>query len=214
MIEIVPTILVKNREEFKATLKKIEKDFSFAQIDVMDGRFVSNITFFNIDDIEKIDTLISYELHLMVEDPIHYLEKIKNSTKIKKVLFHFESGHDVKAISSAIRSLGRKSVLVVNPDTSIEEIKNHLIYVDGIMLMGVYPGSSGQTFIPETVDRVRAVRAFDPNIDIEVDGGVSDKTAKALVDAGATILAVGSFMYKDEPMVQREKILKSINENF
>lgn len=210
MVQIIPTILIKNFQEFQYTVKKIEKDFPVAHIDVMDGKFVPNITFFNIDEIEKIDTPLRYEVHLMVENPMHYLEKMKNSQKIKKILFHYESGHDIKIISSAIRSLGRKSALAVNPDTSIEDIKNHLVNVDGVMLMGVFPGASGQAFISETIERVRALRDFDPNIDIEIDGGVSDKTAKALVEAGATILAVGSFMYKDKPVAQKKKILKSV----
>jgi len=215
MIQIIPTILVKNFKEFKKKVKLLEQDFSLAQIDVMDGKFVKNITFFEIEKIEKIKTSLKYELHLMGKNPLYYLKKLREAggglqKKVKKILFHCETAVDVKEISEEIRSLGMLSGVVANPETDIEKIMDAASRVDAIMLMGVHPGASGQKFIPETVDRVKAVRAFHPTIDIEIDGGVNDKTAKALVEAGANILAVGSFMYQGKPAEQREKILKSI----
>ena len=82
MITIIPTILVKNFQEFKNCVKKIENDFALAQIDIMDGKFVANKTFFDIEKISSIKTPLNYELHLMVENPLDYIYKVKGNKKI------------------------------------------------------------------------------------------------------------------------------------
>lgn len=213
MIQIVPTILVKNFEEFKEKVKLLERDFPLAQIDVMDGKFVNNSTYFNIDDIEKIKTPLKYELHFMVRKPLQYIQKFQVSSsrfQVTKILFHYEAKSDIQKTLQAIKTLGCLAGLVINPETEVAKVKIFLSSVDCLMLMGVHPGASGQKFIPETVDKIKAVRAFHPTIDIEIDGGVNDKTAKALVEAGANILAVGSFVYLGKPGEQKEKILQSL----
>ncbi len=210
MIQIIPTILVKNFQEFQDTVKKIEKDFPIAHIDVMDGNFVSNTTFFDVEKIKEIKTPLEYEIHLMVEDPEPYIEQVKNISKIKKILFHIESVFDPIEISKKIQKAGKKAFAVLNPETKVAAIEKYISCVDGIMFMGVHPGFSGQKFIEETVNTIKKLRAINANISIEVDGGVNNTNAKRLSVAGANILAVGSFMYKDKPAIQREKILKSV----
>lgn len=212
MVQIVPTILVKTRKEFEEKVRLLETDFPFAQIDVMDGKFVRNTTYFNIDEVGMTKTPMHYELHLMVEEPLNYIKKlwITNYENIIKVLFHCEAKSDIPKTIAEIRKLGCLAGLVINPETDITEVKNFLPSVDCVMLMGVHPGASGQEFIPETVEKVKALRALSPTISIEIDGGVNEKIAKLLVSAGADILAVGSFIYRGKPREQREKLLKSI----
>ena len=210
MVDIIPTILVKTFKEFQDTVKQIEKDLHIAQIDVMDGNFVSNNTFFDIEKIREIKTHLEYEIHLMVEDPESFIEQIKNFSKIKKILFHYESVFDAEILAKKIQKMGKKAYLVLNPETNIDILHECISSLDGVMLMGVHPGFSGQEFIEETINKIKAVRKLNEKIPIEIDGGINNKNAKDLILAGATILAVGSFIYKGDPKKQRENILKNI----
>lgn len=210
MVSVIPTILVKNFEEFRDKVRLLENDFEAAQIDVMDGKFVPNTTFFDITKIENFKTPLNYEIHLMVQNPVPYIEATRRSEKIKKILFHIESKEDPQFLIELIKKYNRRVGIVLNPQTLIQTIRDYITKIDTVMLMGVHPGFSGQEFIPQTIDRVKEIRALDRDITIEIDGGVSDSTAESLVSAGATILAVGSFIYRGEPKKQKEKILNAI----
>lgn len=213
MITIIPTILAKTFEEFKESVKKIENEFPVAQIDVMDGKFVPNITFFNIDQIALIDTPIEYELHLMAENSLTYINEsgVRNQElwkKVQKILFHFEAVKDPQSAACEIQNMGKKAFLVLNPETPLDAVDACANCLDGIMLMGVYPGKAGQKFLPQTIERVQALREKYPKIPIEVDGGVNDANALELVEAGATILAVHSFLYQGNVREQKKKFFK------
>ena len=212
MITIIPTILVKNFQEFKNCVKKIENDFALAQIDIMDGKFVANKTFFDIEKICSIKTPLNYELHLMVENPLDYIYKVKGNKKIKKIFFHYEADDNFEEILRTIQSYGFEAGIVINPKTKLNGIKKYIPMISVIMVMGVYPGMGGQKFLATTLEKIKKVRKVSEAISIEVDGGVNDKTAKKIVQAGADILAVGSFIYDGEPKKQKEKLLRAIRE--
>ena len=210
MLQIIPTILVKTFKEFQKTVKKIENDFEMAQIDVMDGKFVPNKTFADFKKIQSIKTPLQYELHLMVEEPIEYLYKAKNCKNIKKILFHYETLKNVYRLTWRIKKMDCQVGLVINPDTNIEDIKQYIRFLDCVMIMGVHPGFAGQKFLPDTIDHVKRLRETSKSIEIEVDGGVSDKNARNLADAGADILAVNTYLYSGNPTEQKEKLLKLV----
>jgi len=212
MVTIVPTILVQTFEEFKDRVEKIEKDFSLAQIDVMDGKFVPNATFFDIQKINSVETELCYELHLMVENPLEYIYRVKGSKKIKKIFFHYEVDDNFEEILRTIQSYGFEAGIVINPKTKLNGIKNYVHMLSVIMVMGVYPGYGGQKFLAPMLKKIKKVREVSDLVSIEVDGGVNEKTVKKIVQAGADILAVGSFLYEGEPKVQMEKLLRAIRE--
>lgn len=226
MVQIIPTILVKTFKEFRATVKKIEHDFPITQVDIMDGKFVPNTTFSDIQAIGKIKTPLKYEVHLMVEDPLNYIKELRITNyglksksairnpllgnKIIKVLFHYEAKSNIQKTVKVIREFGLHAGLVLNPETEIEKITKFLPMLDCVMLMGVHPGFAGQKYIPNTVKKVKQLRRMNRRIDIEIDGGVSDQNARALVAAGANILAIHSFLYQDDIKKQKEKLIQSI----
>lgn len=211
MVQIVPTILVRTFEEFKDRVKKIERHFSLAQIDIMDGKFVPNTTFFDIKKISAIKTPLDYELHLMVEKPLEYIYQVRGNKKIKKIFFHYEVDDNFEEILRTIQSYGFEAGIVINPKTKLNGIKDYIHMITVVMVMGVYPGYSGQKFLEKTLKKIKKVREISRLVKIEVDGGVNDKTAKKIVQAGADILAVGNFIYEGEPREQKEKLLKAIN---
>lgn len=210
MVNIVPTILVDNFEDFKSRVKKIEKDFPLAQIDIMDGKFVPNTTFFDIEKISSIKTPLNYELHLMVQNPLDYIYKVRGNKKIKKIFFHYEADDNFEEILRTIQSFGFEAGIVINPKTKLNGIKNYFHMISVVMVMGVYPGLGGQRFLAPMLKKIKKVREISSMVTIEVDGGVNDKNAKKIVQAGADILAVGSFIYAGESKAQKDKLLKAL----
>jgi ribulose-phosphate 3-epimerase len=210
MIQIIPTILVNTFDEFKNVVKKIENDFTLAQIDVMDGKFVSNTTFYDIKKIHDLRSKLKYELHLMVKDPETYIRKARKYDEVQRILFHYESVKNVSEVIGLIVESGKKAGLVINPETKPEMIEDYLEHLDVLMVMGVHPGRSGAKFLSKTISKVATIRELDSEIAISVDGGVDDTTGSKLVEAGATILSTNSYLYNGNPVRQRERLLKSI----
>lgn len=191
MPQIIPTILVKNLSEFGERVKKIKKlGFDFAQIDIADGKFVKNKTFW------LLEGNLDYELHLMVKNPEEIIKQVKNSKKIQKIIFHFEAVKQVNKIIKLIKNYNFQAGLAINPETNILKIKKYLKNLDLVLIMGVHPGFSGQKFIPETINKIKKLRKLNSKILIEVDGGINAKNANKILKAGADILAVGGWLEK------------------
>src|SRR3989338_650727 len=160
MVQIVPTILVYTHYEFKNTLEKIQGSFDLAQIDVMDGIFVPNTTFFNVEKINALTKNISYETHLMVADTKKYIKKSLQLKNLMRIYCHYESiKHQAHEILQSIKRSKIQAGIALNPQTSVDSVKHLLPDCDAVLIMSVQPGYSGQKFIPETVEKVRALRA-------------------------------------------------------
>lgn len=186
-MQIVPTILAQNKQEFELKVQKIKKlGFKFSQIDICDGYFVGNKTFYDFK------TNLDLELHLMVKNPEEIIEQVKNNKKIKRIIFHFEATRQVNKIINLIKNYNFKAGLAINPETPVFKIKKYLKYLDLVLIMSVQPGFPGQKFIPETIQKIKELRQFDQKILIEVDGGINKKIAGQIIKAGADVLAVGS----------------------
>ncbi len=208
-IEIIPTILEKNFAGFQRKVRKVEKYFPLAQIDVADGSFVPSIDFSDWKQIRKIKTDLNYDLHLMHQRPDEYLKQFNSFGKVVRVFFHLESQVKAKQI---IASLKRKNVRVgvaINPETSARKIKGLLKLLDAVLIMAVKPGHNGSQFI-EPYDKIKQIRKWAPDLTIVIDGGVSPKNSLKLIKAGATALAVGNFLNKSKNWERAIRRLRGI----
>ena len=167
-------------------------------VDVMDGHFVPNITIGPaIVQALRPQTKKVFDVHLMIAPCDPYLEAFAKAGS-DLITVHVESGPHVHRSLQAIRALGKKAGVTLNPGTPVETIEPVIDLVDLILVMSVNPGFGGQTFIPfavEKVARLRALCGMRP-IDIEVDGGVTPETAPLVAQAGANVLVAGSAVFK------------------
>ena len=171
-------------------------------LDIMDGTFVPNISF-GFPVVEAIARRAEkpLDVHLMIVHPEKYVERFAKAGA-ELISFHFETAREESAdIIAQIQALGVKAGIVINPDCPVEAIFPLLDKVDFVLLMSVFAGFGGQKFIPETIGRIKAVRAeLDrigrKDVPIEVDGGIGPDNAEEVVNAGAEILVAGSSVFK------------------
>jgi len=172
-------------------------------IDVMDGHFVSNLTI-GPDVVKALrpHSDKTFDVHLMISPVDPYLEAFAEAGA-DIITVHPEAGPHVHRTLQAIRALGKKAGVVLNPGTPVEVLDNLMDLVDLILVMSVNPGFGGQSFIHSQLDKVRAIRGMieraGRDIHLEVDGGVNPETAKLCVDAGADVLVAGSATFKGGP---------------
>jgi len=213
-IKVVPSILSANLDRLNEEMKEVEDYSNMFQVDVMDNKFVPNITP-QAELLKKIDTKVPLDIHLMVQEPsedyIKSFIKANPKLKINNITVHYEACSNLEKTLEFIRSNGIKPAVAINPKTPLDAIKDVLDKVEMVLIMTVEPGFSGQKFIESTLDKVKELRKMKPNLDIEVDGGVNDKTAKLAIKAGANVLTVSSFIFKSKDKVKAIKdVLKSV----
>lgn len=175
-------------------------------LDVMDGTFVPNISFgFPVVEAIASKAVKPLDVHLMIVHPEKYVERFAK-VGAAMISFHYEAAleHSGEVID-LIHAQGVKAGIVINPDCPVEKIFPYLDKVDFVLIMSVFAGFGGQKFIPESLDRIRTVRAeLDrlgrPEVPIEVDGGIGPGNAADVIAAGASMLVAGSSVFKaDDP---------------
>lgn len=201
MIKLAPSILGADFGHLEEEIIKTnESGCDWIHLDIMDGHLVPNISFGpEIVKYVKSKSDLFLDSHLMISNPEKYLEVYAEAGS-DLIVIHYEIEHDKIPLLKKIRKLGRKAGVSMNPHTPFEAILDILEYCDLILIMTVHPGFAGQKFMGQVVPKIRQAREYiDSNkldIEIEVDGGVSLKTAKKVIDAGADILVAGSAFYK------------------
>ena len=177
-------------------------------LDIMDGTFVPNISYgFPVVEAIARKARKPLDVHLMIVHPEKYVERFAKAGA-GYISFHYEAAREQSAdIIRQIQDLGVKAGIVINPDCPVEAIFPLLPQVDYVLIMSVFAGFGGQKFIPESLDRIRAVKAQlaqigRPEVPVEVDGGVGPGNAADLIAAGAGILVAGSSVFKAENPVQ------------
>lgn len=197
MIKIAPSLLSADFTCLKKEIERVERaGADMLHIDVMDGHFVPNITVgpVVVSYIRKV-TRLPLDVHLMIEEPGKYLDAfIRAGSDMITVHAETVSSSQVKAFNSKLKRAGVMFGISLNPNTPLTKINRFLKIVDFVLVMSVFPGFSGQKFIPSVLPKIKKLRQRF-NGDISVDGGVNDKTAPDLIKAGATILASGSYIF-------------------
>jgi len=196
---IAPSILAADFAKLGDEVRAIDAaGADWIHVDVMDGHFVPNISFGPaVMNAVRGVTKKAFDVHLMIAPCDPYLEAFaKAGADI--ITVHVESGPHVHRSLQAIRALGKKAGVTMNPGTPESSIEHVIDLVDLILIMSVNPGFGGQAFIPGALDKIRNVRAMAGGrpIDIEVDGGVTADNAAKIVQAGANVLVAGSAVFK------------------
>ncbi|GEN07377.1 ribulose-5-phosphate 3-epimerase [Myxococcus fulvus] len=199
-VRISPSLLSSDFGRLAEEVRDIEAaGADWIHVDVMDGRFVPNLTIgpVVVEAIKKAATK-PLDVHLMIVEPEKYVEAFaKAGADVLTV--HVEASPHLHRTLQQIRHAGAKPAVVLNPSTPLSAIEEVLGDVEMVLLMSVNPGFGGQGFIESTVDKVRRLRAMldarGLSTDIEVDGGINAETAKRVVEAGATVLVAGSYVF-------------------
>ena len=200
-IRIAPSLLAADFTRLEEEIRRVEEaGADMLHLDIMDGHFVSNISF-GIPVVEAVRrvTRLKLDTHLMISEPEKFLRPFKEAGS-DSLTVHLEICPDPTSIVDQIHHLGLECGLVINPATPLEVIFPYLDSVELILLMSVEPGFGGQAFLPQTLDKIRHLRArIDAQqlpLPIQVDGGINPQTAPSVRQAGATILVAGSAVFR------------------
>ena len=187
----------------------------YIHVDVMDGKFVPNISFGApvISSVRKITNAI-FDVHLMIEEPIRYLNDfVKAGADI--ITVHYEACTDAANTLQEIHKAGLKAGLAISPDTPVSVLKPFLKEVDMILIMSVHPGFGGQSFIEESLNKIEDTRSMlqecgRDDVWIEVDGGIGTANITKVKDAGANVFVAGSAVFKGDMVVNTKQLLALI----
>lgn len=198
-----PSILAADFKVLGQEMKKTEENgAAYIHFDVMDGMFVPSISF-GMPVLASIHDATEQfmDAHLMVQEPIRYVEAFQKAGA-DYVTVHLEACEDVKTTLDKIHACGMKAGLAVNPETDVKELVPYMEDVEMILIMSVQPGFGGQKFIPESLDKIREVRAMlnEKNLetDIQVDGGIYVENVREVLDAGANVIVAGSAVFRGD----------------
>lgn len=220
MAEVSISILdVKEDDSIKTFYNLETAKPDYFHIDVMDGKFVKENNLEKMRDYTlKIHsmTMTPLDVHLMVEDPKNEFNYFIDQGA-DKITFHYEVYKSNDDILNDIKYLIQNHVKVgiaINPDTDIEKVYEILPYVHSVLIMTVFPGKGGQDIIEATIEKIRSLKNYclenDLDLDIEADGGINDKNADKVVKAGANIIVSGSYILKSKEYISAVKFLKNI----
>ena len=215
MVKIAPSILSADFANLERDIRLVdEKGADYIHVDVMDGQFVPNITLgANIVSAIRPVTKLPLDVHLMVQAPERFIEDFaKAGSDI--ITVHQESTVHIHRAMQMIKNCGVKAGVVINPGTPVSAIEEVLPLADLVLIMTVNPGFGGQAFISECLTKVERLNELRKEkgytYEIEIDGGVDDKTAPLCVKAGADVLVAGSYVYNSPDVGERIKKIREV----
>lgn len=205
--KVSASVLSADLLNLESEIRKLEKSgVDMIHFDVMDGIFVNNITYGLpvLKSIKKLSPDMLLDVHLMITKPLKYVREFAESGA-DIITFHIESKSNTMRTIEELYKTNVKRAIAIKPDTPAESVFPYMKYLDMVLVMTVEPGFGGQKFMDMT-DKIKAVRNYaDENnldIDIQVDGGIDDKTAPIVKKAGANILVSGSYLFRSENLAE------------
>lgn len=202
--EVLPSLLSMDFSCMKHALASMPENIHMLHLDIMDGHFVDNITMgpFIIKWIRQ-NTALKLDAHLMISDPSHYMDRFIDAG-IDLVSFHIETVDDAGKLIAHIKDKGVKAGIALNPDTDIETVKPYIGDIDYVLVMSVFPGFAGQSFIHDVLNKVRILKTMQEQYDfaIEIDGGINGQTAPLAVKSGANWIVTGSYLFSSDDMAR------------
>lgn len=212
---ISPSILSVEPKNLRKVIKELERcEVGSIHVDVMDGRFVPNVSY----GVQVFSSIRRYakvplEVHLMVQDPSNHIKEFADAGA-DAIIIHYEASGDKNSILEEIRAFGKRSGIAINPETDFNSVKGHMKYADIILVMSVHPGSGGQKFIPDSLDKIKVARRFidkgNSGTMIAVDGGINIETGKQACSCGADELVVGTAIINSKSISDSIKEFKKI----
>ena len=218
MLILSPSILSADFSVLGEEIKTVtDAGAKYIHIDVMDGAFVKSISYGMpvIKSIRKCTDAV-FDVHLMVNEPIRYIDDFAESGA-DIITVHQEACSDLEATIAAIRKAGKRVGISINPDTKVSALENAVQLCDMVLIMSVFPGFGGQSFIPHSLDKIRETKEMLKkkgldNVDIEVDGGISLENVREVLDAGANVIVAGSSVFKGDAAENVKRFLEIFNE--
>ena len=215
MIRVAPSILSADFAALAADVRRVEKaGADWLHVDVMDGHFVPNLTIgVPVVRALKPKTRLPLDVHLMLTHPLPYIEPFAKAGA-DWISFHVECENPVRSVIRAIRKAGARPGLTLKPGTDVRKLKPYLKDLDFVLVMTVEPGFGGQSFMPDMLPKIEALRDWRRQMKlkylIEVDGGVAADTAAAVKKAGADVLVAGSAIFGQKNYARIIKTLKTV----
>ena len=200
-IQISPSILSADFSQLGNEIKRLEEaGADLIHVDVMDGHFVPNLTIGPpVIKALKKNCSIKFDVHLMIS-PVHKYIEAYSDAGADIITIHPEATENLSASIDKIKKLKKKVGVSLNPETKIDIIKDYLEQIDLVLIMSVNPGFGGQKFMPEVLDKIKDLKNFQNekniNFDIEIDGGINFENSKEAIKAGANILVSGTTIFK------------------
>jgi len=209
-VRIIPAILTDDPVALEKLARQAEDFTDYAQIDIMDGKFVPSNSV-TCEQLAALKTKLAWEAHLMVLHPENCVADFRRAGA-EKIVFHYEATPEPEKIIRQIRKLGAKVGLAVNLETPILAIARLVKKVDSVLFLAVHPGFYGARFLPEVLDKIAAFRKEYPEMEIGIDGGVKEDNIVKIAGSGVNFICIGSALFRDTHPAEAYHRMKALVE--